>query len=387
MAITMINAATNTQTVLSNQRVIDMADKIYLLEPNAAPLYVLVSKLNKRVAISTTVEWLEDELNPSWSTLRAYASAADTGLSASHNYFNVYDLVKVPSTGEVVLVTALCASLTGITVTRAVGDTTSATSAASAADIVIIGSAFAEGSSGTDLKVLTTQTARKFNYLQIFRKAVEITKTLANSELYGGDDRSYQRKKKGIELMRDLERSFLFGEKTEDTASPRRTTGGIDEFISTNSTNANGTLTETEFEGFLRTLFRYGSNSRYLFSAPIVLSVISMWAQGKLQMFPKDKTYGIAINQYISPHGTINLVKELMLENAGGVSSTSNYGGYAFAVELEEVVYRYLQNRDVQFETDIQSPGDDFYMDQYICEIGLEFHQERKMGVLTGVTG
>lgn len=382
--VTMINNATTTQTILSNQRVIDMADKIYLLEPNAAPLYVLVSKLNKRVAISTTVEWLEDELNPSWTTLAVSATSADTVLSASNAYFNKYDLIKVPVTGEVMLVTAV--SSTAVTVTRSVGDTAAA-SAAAAADLVVIGSAFAEGSAYSDLTTLSTQTTRKYNYLQIFRKSVEITKTLANSELYGGADRDYQRKKKGIELMRDLERSFLFGEKAEDTSTPRRTTGGVDEFISTNATAAGGTLTETEFEGFLRTVFRYGSNTRYLFSAPIVLSVISMWAQGKLQMFPKDKTYGIAISQYISPHGTINLVKELMLENAGGVSSTSYYGGYAFALELEEIVYRYLQNRDIQFETEIQHPGDDYYKDQYICEVGLEFHQERKMGVLTGVTG
>jgi len=384
MAVTMINDATTTQTILSNQRVVDMADKIYLLEPNAAPLYVLVSKLNKRVAISTTVEWLEDELNPSWTTLAQSAHSADGVLTAASSIFNAYDLVKVPITGEVLLVTAV--TLTAVTVTRSVGGTAAA-SAASAADVVIIGSAFKEGSAYSDLSTLSTKTARAYNYLQIFRKSVEITKTLANSELYGGDDRSYQRKKKGIELMRDLERSFLFGERAEDTSTPRRTTGGIDEYISTNATAAGGTLTETEFEGFLRTIFRYGSNTRYLFSAPVVLSVISMWAQGKLNMFSKDKTYGIAISQYISPHGTINLVKELMLENAGGVSSTSYYGGYAFAIELEEVVYRYLQNRDVQFETEIQHPGDDFFKDQYICEVGLEFHQERKHGQLTGVTG
>jgi hypothetical protein len=215
---------------------------------------------------------------------------------------------------------------------------------------------------------------------------------MANTELYGGEDRPYQRKKKGIELMRDMERAFLFGEPLEDAGTystvshARRTSGGLFHYISTNATNAQGALTETEFEGFLRTVFRYGSNTRYLFCAPIVLSVISLWAQGKLQMFPKDQTYGIAISQYLSPHGTINLVKELLLENAGGVSSTSYYGGYAAAVELEDVVYRYLQNRDVQFETEIQHPADDFYKDQYVCEIGMEFHNEQKHAELTGVT-
>lgn len=385
---TIIEGASRTSNILSNQQVVDMADKIYLLEPNAAPLYVLVSKLNKRVAINTTFNWIEDELNPSWTTAAASALSSALCLTASDDIFTKYDLVKVPSTGEVVLVTSKATCY--ITVSRSVGATNCAT-VASAADLVIIGSAFAEGSSAADLGTMTTKTAVKTNYLQIFRKSVEISKTLANSELYGGDDRSYQRKKKGIELMRDLERAFLFGEASNDSSTPRRTTGGAIEFISTNETAAGGTLTETEFEAFLRVVFRYGSNTRYLFSAPIVLSVISMWAQGKLQMFPKDKTYGIAISQYVSPHGTLNLVKETMLENtggpSGGVLSTSNYGGYALALELEELSYRYLQNRDVQFETEIQDPGDDFYKDQYICEVGMEFHQERKHAELTGVTG
>lgn len=76
-----------------------------------------------------------------------------------------------------------------------------------------------------------------------------------------------------------------------------------------------------------------------------------------------------------------------MLENAGVISNTSYYGGYAYALELEDCVYRYLQNRDVTMETEIQLPGDDSYKDQYICEVGMEFHNELKHGELTGVTG
>lgn len=342
-----------------------------------------------------TVQWLEDVLNPSWTTLAVSATSAATVLTASAAYFNPYDLIKIPSTGEIALVTSVTS--TAVTVVRGYGATSTAASAASAAataDVVILGSAFVEGSSESALSTIGTKVTLVSNYLQIFRKSVEITKTMANTELYGGADRPAQRKKKGIELMRDLERCFLFGSPLEDadtidtgmTAHARRTSGGIFHYISTNATAAGGALTESEFEGFLRTVFRYGSSSRYLFCAPIVLSVISLWAQGKLQTFPKDKTYGIAISQYLSPHGTVNLVKELMLENAGGVSSTSYYGGYAAAVELEDCTYRYLQNRDVQFETDIQHPADDFYKDQYICEVGMEFHNEQKHGELTGVT-
>lgn len=379
--------------ILNNQRVVDMADKIYLLEPNAAPLYVLVSKLNKRVAINTKVEWIEDVLNPSWTTLKRAIGATTVSsvvTATDPTVFNAYDVVKIPETGEIIIVSAIDTANSALTCVRGQG-ATAAASASSGADIVIIGSAFAEGSTGTDLTTLSTRTAPKYNYLQIFRKSIQITKTLANCELYGGADRPYQRKKKGIELMRDLERTFLYGEYGENTDSSntstnRRTTAGINQYISTNSTAAGGALTEAEFEGFLRSLFRYGSGSRYLFCAPLILSVISLWAQGKLQMFPKDKTYGIAITQYTSPHGTVNLVKETMLENAGVITNTSNFGGYAFGIELGELAYRYLATRDVQMETDIQNPGDDFYKDQYICEVGMEFHMEQKHGKLTGVT-
>jgi hypothetical protein len=402
---TMITGSTDTSHILSNQIVVDMADKIYLLEPNAAPLYVLVSKLNKRVATNTTIEWLEDELNPSWFKLRGGTASAfnsnsnciSGAISASDKvtYLNYYDLVKIPVTGEIILITWVGTDATStFSATRAAGGSTAA-SAQTGVDAVIIGSAFPEGSLSTDLYTRSTQTSRVSNYLQIFRKSVQISKTLANTELYGGEDRNYQRKKKGIELMRDLERAFLFGGMEQDTSTSStgyiRQTGGIGHFISTNSTAVGGTMTETEFEGFLRCLFRYGSSTRYLFCAPIVLSVVSMWAQGKLQTFSKDKTYGIAISQYLSPSGTINLVKETLLENTGGPSSgalsTDYYGGYAYAIELEELVYRYLQNRDVQFETEIQHPGDDYFKDQYICEVGMEFHSEKKHAELTGVTG
>ena len=76
-----------------------------------------------------------------------------------------------------------------------------------------------------------------------------------------------------------------------------------------------------------------------------------------------------------------------MLENAGGVSSTSYYAGYGFALALEELTYRYLQNRDVQLETDIQANGDDCFKDQYIAEVSLELHQEKMHGRISGVLG
>ena len=160
---TMLTASVATTAaanyILQNQRVVDMADKIYLLEPNAAPLYVLVSKLNKRVAINTKVEWIEDVLNPSWTTLKRALSAiagpaAQSAVLTDQTIINKWDVLKVPSTGEIMVVSAVNGS-TDVTLIRDYGAITAA-SAASAADVVIIGSAFSEGSTGTDLQTLST---------------------------------------------------------------------------------------------------------------------------------------------------------------------------------------------------------------------------------------
>jgi len=363
-------------------------------------LYVLVSKLNKRVAINTTIQWPEDDLNPSWSTTSNTATSAALGIplvTGEGSYFNVYDLIKVPSSGEIMLVTAVAAC--GVTAVRGFAGTTAA-AITSGLTVVILGSAFAEGSAYSDLTTLSRVAVNAYNYLQLFRKSVQVTNTMLNSELYGGNYRAYERKVKGIELMRDMERVFLFGGRLEDTSASvtggvRRTTGGASQYIVTNSTAVGGILAESDFEAFIRTVTRYGGDEIYLFASPLIISVISQWAQGKLQMYPKDKTYGIAIAQYLSPHGTINLIKDYMLENAstvggitqGGVQATTYWGGDAFALKLDELVYRYLQNRDVVMEADIQHPGDDYVKDQYICEVGLEIHNEQKHGFLSGVTG
>ncbi len=46
------------------------------------------------------------------------------------------------------------------------------------------------------------------------------------------------------------------------------------------------------------------------------------------------------------------------------------------------VAYRYLQSRDTQLLTDLQQPGDDFYLDEYKTECGLMLAQEKRHGIL-----
>ena len=378
--MTLITGVVGTGNILQAKRVIDISKKISVLEPDASPLVQLTKKLAKRVAINPKFNWLEEEAMTMYDAVNhgdGYTSGATSIVVDHGSYFRAGDVVKAVATGEQLLVTAVSSNT--LTVNRGWG-TTSAGTLADNAVLLIVGNANEEGATIRTIK--TVQSVEKTNYLQIFRRPFGVTETDNNSENYGGKDLAHRRAMQLIEHQKDIERAFWFGEPKEDTSGthPRRATGGVDYWISTNSTDAGGTLTETEFEAWLRTGFRYGSSTKFLFAAPILVSAISSWARGKLQMLPKNKTYGIGITQYLSPHGIVNVINTKLF------SETSVYSGYGYLIDLESIAYRHLSNRDTKLITNIQDNSEDAEKDEYKAEVGLEFKNEKKNSVLTNVT-
>ena len=185
-----------------------------------------------------------------------------------------------------------------------------------------------------------------------------------------------------IEHQKDIERTFWFGEPKEDTTGthPRRLTGGVDYWTSTNSKDAGGTLTELEFEEYVRGGFRYGGKTKWLFAAPLIISAINFWAGAKLITSQKDKTYGIAVSQYLTAFGMLNIV------NMNNFSETTTTAGEAFMIDPEQLKYRFLANSDTKLKTNIQDNSADGEEDEYISEVGLEFRNEKKGSMLYGAT-
>lgn len=372
----------DTNTVLAARRVVDMSKNIALLEPDAAPLTVLLKNINSQKAINPKFEWLEAELGARWDAVNngaGYDNAATDIVVDNDAYFSVGDIVKVPRTGECLIVTAITAATHTLTVIRGYGET----AAAAIVDndpLQIIGNANQEGAGKRAYK--STSETSVYNYTQIFKTTVSITGTLDASQLYGGKDRNWQRKIKGIEHLVDIERAFLFGERKEDTTGthPKRTTRGLLKFLTQNIVDAGGVMTEWEFETFCQGIFRYGSKKKLLLASPTVVSVINTFAKNKLNMVPRDKTYGISIMQYLSAHGTLLIAKHNLLEGAV-------YGGYGIAIDPEYVTYRFLDGRDTKLRTDIHANDTDGFEDEYLTEAGLECKQPKAHGILKGVTG
>ena len=377
----MITVNRDTNNVIAVRRVVDIASQIDVLEPDAAPLTQLMKKISKKAAINPEFKWMEEESLVKSDTVdySTNYTAGGTQVNVDNgSRFRAGDVVKVVATGEQLLVTSITSNL--MDVQRGWGST-SAGNILDGGTLLIVGNANKEGATKRGMKI--GDQSPKTNYTQIFRTPFGITRTADNSEMYAGGDLKHQRMMQLIEHQKEMERAFWFGEPKEDLSlmdHPVRATGGVDYFLSTNASDASGTLTESEFDTFLKTGFRYGNKTKYLFAAPIVLAAINYWAKGKLLTAPSDKTYGISVMQYLTPFGTVNIV----LNNI--FSEVSTYAGYAYLLDLEGLKYRYLTGSDTKLKTNIQDNSADGEEDEYISEVGLQLGQEKKDSLLYNVT-
>ena len=382
-----INGVLTTANIVTAKQIIDMSNVIATLSPTETPFISLLKQVKsmKEDATNPKFHWLEDDLVGRKTQLNMAGNAAADATKLIFDdgtIFAVGDVINAVATNENMIVTALNPdgdNVNEITVTRAYGTTTAAIIADNAV-VLIVGNVSQEFSGTRVAK--TTEVEDKFNYTQIFKTPFGISGTAKATSVYGGvDELAYQRNKAGIQHLIDIGRAFYFGQKKLDTSGTyvARATGGILSFATENIYNANGSLTQASFEQNLcKNAFLYGSDKKMLFSDATLLSVINGWALGKLQINQEAKKYGLAVYEYISPFGILNIIYDRILND-------STYNGVV--LDVEEIKYRPLKGRDTKLETNLQDNDEDGIKEQYITECGLEFRNPKKHASIYGVTG
>jgi len=375
--------AVGTNTIAEHRLRIDMSEKIAELEPNASPLITLTKKMKRtRVVTNPEFSWMEQDPGNRWDAINKSTgyNASATGWAVDHaGYFRVGDIVQVPSTTEVVLVTAVDNTGNTITVIRGWGGSTTAPLVDND-PLVILGNANEEGAKLREIK--TTEPVKKTNYTQILRTPVGVTNTLAATSTYGPKAMAYYRHLDGINHAIDMERTMWLGKKGKDihNGKPRRTTGGILEFLTENVLDVStisGGLTEQAFTEWLEDVFRYGSSEKILFACGRLCTIIDLWAQYKLKTVPGERTYGVKIKEYVSSHGTLYIVKHKLFE--GPV-----YGGMGVILDMNNVAYCPLKGRDTKLLTGRQDPDEDAVKDEYITELGVEVRLPKTHAIIKG---
>lgn len=391
---TTITALRSTADLSTQRLVVDIADKIALLDPNENPMTLLSKRIGKRVAKQPKVSWLEDVLQPEIDAVNystGYASDA-TGIVVDNSaYFAVGDIVQVFDSYELMKVTSVGTNYIGVVRNYpGVGASVTGYNTALVDNdwLIRMGNANEEGATAPTAR--STKETQVDNYTQIFRDPFELTETELNSLMHADQDLPYQIRKRGIEHMRAIEYATWFGIPSAATGSggkPARTMGGIWYYMKENASAArvvsNATPSKAEFLAWIRDGFRYGSRNKVLFACPILMSAFEAWGIADLQTRPSDGTYGINITRWVSPHGNIAIVNHKMLEgpNPGTV------GGWAFLLDMEKIRYVALRNRDTKLLTGRQANDQDSYEAEYLTECSLEFKNPECHSVLYGITG
>jgi hypothetical protein len=353
----------SSTAILANRKVIQMKDKIFLLEPSANPLTLFMQKLNRESVGAYKFEMLEDRATPVNDRINnsgGHAAGATTITVDNTGYFAVDDIIICQRTGETMKVSTVDTDNTLLNVSRSWG-TTSAAALLDNDQISILGSARAEFATAQSSKA--TKLTTLYNLTQTFRDPFSVSRRLLKSELYGGNMLAYLHRARMIEHAKDIEVSFLFGERAD--SSGQSSSGGLNEFVSSNSTNFGGAIGSLE-EVFSAAEgdFRYGSNNKVMFAGFPVVSNISLLAEQSLRTVPPAKTYGIDVRELVTPFGRYMIVPHKLMEG-------DTWKKQALVADLSNLGYRYLKDSDTQLRTNIQAPDADGRKDEILSDVGL----------------
>lgn len=124
-----VTGVRDTANIQTAKLKIDMSEKIALLQPSATPFITFLkrAKGNTEVANNPKFSWLEDNLGARWDAINnvaGYGDAATSLVVDNGAYFSAGDIVKVPRTKEVLLVSSI--STNTLTVVRGFGTTAAA---------------------------------------------------------------------------------------------------------------------------------------------------------------------------------------------------------------------------------------------------------------------
>ena len=267
----------------------------------------------------------------------------------------------------------------------------------------IIGNINPEGGEMPD--AIALNPVKVYNYTQIFRTPLSITRTARKTRLRTGDQ--YQKAKaEALEMHSwEMELAFLWGIRTENTGDngkPERTTMGAVNFIRTyaaancddytlNTTYAGQDWTtggETWLKAILEQIFRYGATEKLcLCGSGFLLGIDALaTAGGQMNLSAGQKTYGMDIKSWITPFGTIHMKTHPLF------SYDATTRNMALLLEPKEMTYRYIDDTQFYGETSAKTHSEGYGQrrvdgtnEEYLTECGLEFGLPQKCAVLNGV--
>ena len=384
----------STEDVLEDEKVEDMRDEFYDLDPDFTQFTTYTVDQSKRETFREKPTWLEDELPP---RLTAVAGGGYVGTGTTINitvttghgaYIKKGDFLRNMKTQEGFWVTSVAGDV--VSTVRSIG-TRVAAAGANGEQILIVGPAFAQGADFPDTNMI--KRVLGFNYTQIFRHGWNFTRTNTKVRMVAGNQPAKEQAKQMKVHKRAIEYSGFWGArdfKTDPgTGEPVGFAGGADEFIISIRRDVNGPLTADYLDDFLRDALVHGEKNKVLYLAPLPALQISKFIRSGMgsQWRPSDETrHGVKVDAFLS--GAYGYEIPVIVKKDWNDFSTASkqYGGWGFLLDHDYIAARPLAGSDTKLLLDRQPKGRDSVAGEFLTEMTWEFAQERVHAMFFGVT-
>ena len=374
----------------TDERPKNFREMILWRNPNgSAPLTALMARMKSEGVNDPEFSWWEEELN----AIRVTSDS--TGLSASSTALGLTsggldlvpgDILMVEKTetatydNELMEVSSVTSD-TAIVVKRGAAGTTAATTGTSF-NSTKIGNVYEEGSTSPDTS--TRNPSKKTNFCQIFKTAYSITETAKGTYARTGDALKNDKKRKMFDHSVAMEFAWMFGVSNEDTSGtePKRFTGGLREFITTNAKIYTTTPTEDTFLDDTYKVFDYDAgtagNERIVLAGNGFLNSLNKLARNssstRINFDGSIKAYGMQLQRWILPQGTLYVRTHPLM------NTHAKFTNSAFIIDPSALIYRPM--RDTKMQDNIQANDADTQKGQWLTEAGLEIRHEKTRAYL-----
>lgn len=325
-------------------------------------------------AAQKKVEWQDEELLlPRSNVSGAHTdvqTTLDLGSDAERLKFQTGDVIKIGA--EKVLVTGYNASAGVLDVTRGFQSTTAAAHA-DGVSVRGIGSALAEGSTPQEIRALDRQD--RYNLTQIFGPVeVKISGTRQATARYGvpaGGEFNKQAANRLKELLVHTEQALIHGTRWEDTATERRTMGGLLFYITANVDSATTSLTYAALRTMSETIFNAGGSPDRLLIPTGQKAGIDDIDSGDIRLVRSDNGRGQIVEQILTSFSVLDITMSREIESDS-----------AAVFSRDQAVIKTL--RPFQF-VPLAKVGDSV-RGMWVGEKTLEFQGDRHAGKFTALT-
>ena len=413
---------------VSGQRPKNWREMILYLYPNGdAPLTAILAKMASEKVDDPEFNWFTKTLSQQAGAITgiytnstlvtAYVSGGTAGATlyvkmaeADLADFRIGHQVLLRSTTDITVdknakVTGRTAAGASsyLTVVLLEADNASGADLSDANRVLVVGNINSEGA-GMPTSI-SYDPVKIYNYTQIFRTPLEITRTAKRTRLRTGD--AYKEmKREALEYHSiEMEKAFLFGVATEGVGAngkPERTTAGliptvkqyapqnVIDFRTWSTANHAGDdwVANDAGEDFLDTvleqIFRYGSRERLaLVGSGSILGINKLVKKrGDFSFTPATESYGIKVIKWITPFGTINMMTHPLF------SYEPTNRNSMLLLEPNNLKYRFIDDTTFYPDGEKQNTGPnriDGLKEEFLTEAGLEFHHPLSCGFLNGI--